>query len=88
MKIKDGFMLREMAGSWIVVAVGDMSKEFHGMITLNGVGSFIWKLLANDTTKEHILSAMLEKYDVTEQQASSDLNSFIDKVRGAGILEE
>ena len=88
MKIKEGFMLREMAGSWIVVAVGNMAHEFHGMITLNGVSAFIWKQLASDTTEDKILSAMLEKYDVTEQQAKSDLSSFIEKVRGAGILEE
>lgn len=32
MRIKDGFVLREVAGSYMVVATGEAGKSFHGMI--------------------------------------------------------
>ena len=43
MKIKQGFMLREVAGNYVVVAVGEASKKFNGVINLNESGAFIWK---------------------------------------------
>ena len=38
MKIKEGFMLRNVADNYIVVPVGKASLEFKGLINLNGVG--------------------------------------------------
>ena len=35
MKTKKGFMLREVGGRHIVVAIGKASEEFNGLITLN-----------------------------------------------------
>ena len=42
MKIKDGFAKRNIAGSDIVVPIGENAKEFNGMITLNETGGFLW----------------------------------------------
>ena len=42
MKIKEGFILREVAGNYIVVAVGSAVKQFNGVITLNETGAFLW----------------------------------------------
>ena len=60
MKIKEGFLLRTVAGSNIVVPIGAGSIDFSGVITLNEVGAFLWKLLEEPTNKE----AMLEKLDM------------------------
>lgn len=40
MKIKSGFAKRNIAGSEIVVPVGNKAMEFNGMITLNESGGF------------------------------------------------
>ena len=41
MKVKDGFVLRAIAGSNIVVPVGAATAQFNGMITLNDSGAFL-----------------------------------------------
>ena len=41
MKIKNGFVLNEVAGNNIVVGVGEKSNSLGGMITLNSSGAFI-----------------------------------------------
>ena len=51
MKLKEGFLLREVAGSNIVVPVGKAELDFGGMLTLNPVGAFIWNQLSEDTTE-------------------------------------
>lgn len=87
MKIKDGFILREVAGNYIVVAVGNAVKDFNGVITLNETGSFLWKKLENDATEEELKSALLEEYDVSEEIASRDIGAFIKKLTDAGLVK-
>lgn len=77
MKIKSGFMLREVAGSYVVVAVGERSNEFNGMINLNSTGAFLWKRVERGAEREDLLSALLEEYEVSEEQASKDVDRFI-----------
>ena len=45
MKLKSGFILREIAGSSIIVPVGERVKEFNGVINLNDTGVFLWNIL-------------------------------------------
>ena len=41
MKIKNGFVAKEIAGQYVVVALGQASKIFNGIIKLNESGKFI-----------------------------------------------
>ena len=42
MKIKKGFVLRDVAGRSVVVATGAAAKRFRGMVMLNETGKEIW----------------------------------------------
>lgn len=88
MKIKDGYMLRELDDMAIVVAVGKRAVEFNGMITLNSLGAFIWKCLCTDTTEDKILADILNEYDVDSDSARKDLSEFLKKIRDAGLIDE
>jgi hypothetical protein len=87
MKIKDGFILREVAGNYIVVAVGDAVKGFNGVINLNETGAFLWKLLEKGCEKEDLLNALLEEYDVEKSVAESDVSAFITKLTEASLVK-
>ena len=87
-KIKEGFMLREIAGNSIVVPVGAASVDFNGMITLNEVGAFLWKELINGATKEQLCQAVLDNYDTTSVQAETDINEFLRSLSESNLLEE
>jgi len=86
MKIKDGYMLREVAGNSVVVAIGKATLDFNGLITLNSTGVFLWKLLGNETTREILLTTMLEEYEIDEATAKKDIAEFIDKLKGADLI--
>lgn len=88
MKIKEGYLLREVAGSNIVVPVGEGSIDFSGVITLNEVGAFIWKVLEKGASKEEILEKMLSEYDVDPKTAENDINEYIQALRGAELIED
>ena len=55
MKIKGEFILREIAGDTILVPVGQTALQFNGMITLEPVGSLIWKDIEAGKTQKEIL---------------------------------
>ena len=88
MKIKQGYLLRKVAGSNIVVPVGEGSLDFSGVITLNEVGAFLWQQLAAETTKEELVKKLTAEYDVDDKTADTDTEAFLDSLRKAGLLDE
>ena len=87
MKIKDGFILREVAGTFVVVAVGSAVKEFNAVITLNETGAFLWKELEKGATEEELLQAVLAEYDVPEEIAKADISAVVKKLENAKLLK-
>lgn len=89
MKIKEGFILRNVAGSNIVVPFGDRCMDFNGMITLNETGAFIWKQLENDVEEADIVKAILAEYDagVDEALATQCVRDFVAKLKEADCIE-
>ncbi|MCH5296276.1 MAG: PqqD family protein [Ruminococcus sp.] len=87
MKIKDDFILRKVADTYVVVPVNSMTLDFNGIINLNETGAFLFELLQKGATKEELLDKMLEEYDVPQKKASEDIDIFIQKVKDADILE-
>lgn len=86
MKIKDGFVLREAAGSFVVMNIGG-ELSFNGMITLNETGAFIWRAIESGDDVETIAKKIVEKYGIDLETAMSDTQSFVDKMNGANVLE-
>ena len=87
MKIKSGFVLRELAGQSIVIALGEASKTFNGMIKLNDTGKVIWNMLSEGGEASAIVDKFVAEYDVDRETAERDVNTFIEALRGADILE-
>ncbi len=87
MKIKDGFILRNVGGQNVVVALGEASRSFNGLIRLNETGSFLWKKLWHDMTEEALCAALLAEYDVTPEQAAADVARFIETLGKAALLD-
>lgn len=86
MKIKDGYLLSEVAGNHVVVPVGNVS--FNGMLNLNETGVLIWKKLETGCNEADLLTAFLEEYDVTEERAKEDIKIFVQKLREAGVIDD
>ena len=59
MRIKDGFVMREVAGQTMVIATGEASRNFHGMIKLNSTGKMIWEGLMQGLSRQEITERIL-----------------------------
>ncbi len=87
MKIKEGYLLRTVAGSNIVVPVGEGTIDFSGVIQLNEVGAFLWKALEKGSDKESLVKLLLSEYDVDKETADKDVSDFLVKLKEASLIE-
>ncbi len=87
MKIKGDFVIKEMAGSTVVIPVGAQVMDFNGMLKLNDTGAFLFSNLKTDTTYEVLVDKLLEEYDVTQEKAEQDVTAFVNKLKEADLIE-
>jgi len=88
MKQNSDFILSRVADTSILVPVGKMAANFDAIISLKGIGAYIWNLLEHEQTEEKLISAVLKEYDVSEDKAKEDIESFLDMLRENGCIEE
>ncbi len=86
MKVKDGFVLRNICEEYIVVAVGRQTLDFKGLIKLNETGAFLWEQLKEEHTAEELLAALKAEYDVDAATAQADIEAFIASLQEAELL--
>ena len=87
MKIKEGFVLREVMDNFIVVAVGKGVKTFNGMIQLNDTGAFLWKLLEKGAEEDQLVEQMMKEYGIERDVAKGDVQEFIQGLKEANLLQ-
>ena len=88
MKLEKEFVLREIAGDYVIIPVGKTVIEFNGLITVNEVGVSIWNMLQNEVTFDQIVQGILNEYEVEESVAREDIREFLDQLIDGGILTE
>ena len=88
MKIKENFVLREIAGTNVVLPVGSANVDLNGMIKLNASGVLLWRTLENGAEKSDLTDAILSQYDIDRETAEADVNEFIEKLIKIGCLED
>ena len=86
MKLKDGFILRSVAGETVVVPTGD-DLDLNMMITLNETGKFLWQKLEQGAEETELVAALLEEYDVNEQTAREHVALFVKKLNDNGFIK-
>ncbi len=87
MKLKNGFVLREVAGSCVVVPT-DAALNLNGMITLNETGKILWTALTDGAETDDLVAALLAKYEIDEVTAREGVDAFVQKLRQHGFLDE
>ena len=87
MKIKKGFVLRVVGGEHVVVPVGEMSKNFHGMINLNETGAFLWRFFSEEHSVDEGVTALLGEYEGAEELARADVTRFTETLLQNGFAE-
>ena len=87
MKINSGFILRKVGTDHVVVAVGEASKAFHGMIKLNDSAAYIWKQIEAGLEPNEIVADLTTNYTVDAEMAKKYVDDLVAMMKQNGILQ-
>lgn len=85
MKLKKEFITHTSGDEQLMISAGG---SFNGMVRSNKTAAFIIDMLKDETTKENIVAAMLERYDAEESVISADVDKVLAALRSIGAIDE
>ena len=89
MRLKKGFVLREVCGEKVIVAEGIETIDFGKLISLNDTAAWIWQKASElgDFNTTQLAEALCQQYEVEPVQATVDVNSLISQWTELGLTE-
>ena len=87
MRVKDNFILRQVAGESLLIPVGEAALEVKGLIALSESGCLLYERLRQECSRQELIDLLTEEYEVTEQTAGEDVDAFLEKMRMLDMLE-
>lgn len=88
MKLKENFVLRRVLNNWVVLPLGAATVDFNGILNLNDSGALLWQHLEQGAGREELADALTAQYDVSRDQALSDVDEFYATLVSAGCAEK
>ena len=85
MKLKDGFVMRQVAGENVVLNVGG-NTDFRGVMTLNATAATLWKRLEEEAEVADLVQTLLSEYEVDEKTAQAAAASFVETLKERDLL--
>lgn len=88
MKLLSNVFVSEVDGEYVAVATGKAGKNFSGMVQMNATSAFIVNALRKKTNEKKLAASLMEEYDVTEEEATKNIEKVLGQLRKAGWLDE
>jgi len=79
------YILRKIAGKYVLVSVGEAIADFRGVVTLNDSAK-VWSTLQEGAAKEDLVAALKEAFFVTEEQAKEDVERSLEILLERGMI--
>lgn len=90
MKLKDGMILREVAGQYVIVPTGKRVREVTSIVYISSSAAYLWDYMKDhEFEKEDLVQKILEHYSgVTEEKAAQDVEKFLKTLADNNILDD
>lgn len=89
MRIKKGFVLRQVCGENVIVGEGLGAIDFGRLLSLNESAAWLWQHAQQmgDFTVESLADKLCDEYDVSAEQARKDVADIIASWQELDVLE-
>ena len=84
MTVNPQYILRELAGQWLLVSIGE--EENKRLLYLNEIGKDIYTHLSNGLEGDALLTALQEEYDADPATLSSDVTEYLNLLRTYNVI--
>lgn len=85
---KEDYALRQLGQNWIVLPLASDDANMMGMMKLNDSGAMLWNVLEEDCSVDALVHALVDRYDVSREDAKKDAQDFLNKLIQVGCIEE
>ena len=87
-RIHPDFALREIAGEYAIVPLGETQFFANAMMTPNKTAAFLWQAFSEPSTEEDVVMRALERFDGEEAEIRRDVAMFIkDTMKRQALVE-
>lgn len=89
MKLKSGFVLRDVCGEKVIMGEGIGALDFGRLLCLNETAAWLWSKASEmgDFTVDALTLALCEEYDVTPDRAKADVASIVAEWQKVNVVE-
>ncbi len=88
MRIKSGFVIREICGEKVVSGEGSDYVNFNKLIRLNDSAAYLLESVGqSEFTEESLADLLCVKYEVSPDVALSDVKAMCSKLKENGVIE-
>jgi hypothetical protein len=89
MRIKNGFVLRQVCGENVIVGEGLGAINFGKMLALNETAAWLWQqaVAMGDFTVDALAQKLCDEYEVSLDEAKADVKSIVAEWQNVGVLE-
>ena len=88
MRLKYTFETMELDDQIVAVPVGELAKEYHGVIKLNETAAFLLEHLQKETSEEELTAALAKEYSAAPAQLAEDVHRYLALFKEKGFLTE
>ena len=88
MKINNNFMLKKVAGEYMIIPTGNNNVNFSKIFNINETGAFIFENLKAGKNEEEVLELMKKEYNASEETLKNDIEEFINELKKRGICND
>lgn len=85
-QVKQGYVIREIAGEYLVIPVSLQDEPESKVIILNSSGKLLWEALEQQKTMDELMEVMDENFEVSREEARGDIEEFIKQLNENGLL--
>ena len=89
MKIKSGFVLRQVCGENVIVGEGLGAVNFGKLLALNETAAWLWQQAQQmgDFSIDTLAAKLCEEYEVPADEAKADVATIIAEWQKVGVIE-
>ena len=88
MKIKTGYVVRQVMDTYLVIGIGSENYVPNQIMSLNETGAFLWELLETGAEKSELLNSLMKEYEVDAETAEKDVDAFLASLRERSLITE
>lgn len=86
-KRSKGFVEKKIGDDLVLVPLADSVVQMEKVFSLNELGTFVYSLMGSCISVDELLRNILSQFDVSEEEATSDLNTFLSEAVNNKIIE-